>query len=89
MIEVHLDAWLREFGAPTDTRLSAANVEELLVALESRYPRLRFRLRDETGELRRFIRIFFDGEDVSESQGIRASLKGARTVDILHSIAGG
>ncbi|MHB8351764.1 MAG: MoaD/ThiS family protein [Thermoplasmata archaeon] len=89
MVEVHLDSWLREFGPRTRETLEADSVEHLLDALEARYPRLRFKLRDETGQLRRYVRVFVDGEDVSRAPGLTTSLTNARTINILHSIAGG
>lgn len=89
MIEVHLDAWLREFGPRRVETLGAGSVAELLDVLEGRYPRLRFKLRDETGAIRQYIRVFVDGEDVSGTTGAATPLSNAHTVDILHSIAGG
>ncbi len=89
MLEVHLDSWLRRFGPPSSERVEAATVAQLLDALEGRYPRLRYRIRDETGRLRPYVRVFVDGEDVSGTTGVDASLVGARSIDILHSIAGG
>ena len=89
MLVVHLDSWLKEFGPRSEETLEAGSVQELLEVLEGRYPRLRFKLRDETGNLRRYVRVFVDGEDVSRGAGVRTSLGSAREVDILHSIAGG
>jgi sulfur-carrier protein len=88
-LEVHLDSWLREFGPRGKEQLTADSVEHLLDELEGRYPRLRFKLRDETGQLRRYVRVFVDGEDVSGTTGVSTALAGARTIDILHSVAGG
>ncbi len=89
MLEVRYDGWLREFGAPNREQLEAGSLAELLETVEQRHPRLRFKLRDETGQLRRYVRVFVDGSDVSGSTGVTTSLAGARTIDILHSIAGG
>jgi molybdopterin converting factor small subunit len=89
MLDVHLDSWLREFGPRGREKVDAGSVAQLLDVLEGRYPRLRFRIRDETGRLRRYVRVFVDGEDVSGTTGVGTSLSGAREVDILHSIAGG
>lgn len=89
MTEVHLDAMLREFLPRTSFQSSAPTVSALLDELEREAPRLRHKLRDETGALRRYVRVFVDGEDVSRSPGLAAPLAGARMVDILHSIAGG
>ncbi len=88
-LEVHLDSWLREFGPRGEEKVEADSVERLLDVLEGRYPRLRFKLRDETGRLRRYVRVFVDGQDVSGTTGVATSLAEARTIDILHSIAGG
>lgn len=89
MLEVRLDSWLREFGPRTTEKSRADSVEHLLDELEERYPRLRFKLRDETGQLRRYVRVFVDGEDVSGTTGVSTPLARARAIDILHSIAGG
>ncbi len=88
-VEVHLDSWLREFGPRGRETTDADSLEHLLDELEERYPRLRFKLRDETGQLRRYVRVFVDSEDVSGTTGVATPLTGARSVEILHSIAGG
>jgi sulfur-carrier protein len=88
-LEIHLDSWLRQFGPRGNETVVADSIEQLLDVLEERYPGLRFKLRDETGHLRRYVRVFVDGEDVSGTTGMTTSLAGARTIDILHSIAGG
>lgn len=88
-LEVHLDSWLREFGPRGNEKVEAVSVNQLLDVLEERYPRLRFKIRDETGALRRYVRVFVDGEDVSATTGLTTSLSGAQAIDILHSIAGG
>lgn len=89
MVEVRIDSWLRQFGPTTKEKFEAKDLNQLLDLLEKRYPRLRFKIRDETGQLRKYFRVFVDGEDVSGTTGIATSLSGARTIDILHSIAGG
>ncbi len=88
-IEVRLDRWLREFGPPGHEQRTADSVDQLIDQLEQEYPRLRYKLRDETGRLRRYVRVFVDGRDVSSTTGGATSLADARTIDILHSIAGG
>jgi len=80
---------LREFGPRTKEKVDADSIEHLLDALEARYPRLRFKIRDETGQLRRYVRVFVDGEDVSGTTGVATPLEGVQAIDILHSIAGG
>jgi len=89
MVEVRLDGWLREFGPRSTERVEAGSVEGLIEVLEGRYPRLQFKLRDESGQLRRYVRVFVDGEDVSGTTGVATPLANVTTVDIIHSIAGG
>ncbi|MGD0256333.1 MAG: MoaD/ThiS family protein [Thermoplasmata archaeon] len=89
MLEVRLDSWLRGFGPPSRVKLEADTLAHLLDELEARYPRFRFKVRDEAGALRKYVRVFVDGTDVSGTTGVDTPLAGARTIDILHSIAGG
>lgn len=89
MVRVTIDSWLREFGPREEEVVEAPDVGCLLEALEARYPRLRFRLRDETGALRKYVKVFVDGEEVRGGAGLRTPVAGAGSVDILHSIAGG
>lgn len=89
VLEVRFDTLLRAFGPRGNEMVDAESLEGLLDTLEQRHPRLRFKIRDETGRLRRYVRVFVDGDDVSESTGVATRLTGAHKVDILHSIAGG
>jgi sulfur-carrier protein len=89
MIDVRLDNWLRRYGSPASDQVDARTVRQVIDVLEGRYPGLRLKLRDETGALRPYVRVFVDGEDVSGTTATATPLDGARTIDILHSIAGG
>jgi len=89
MSTVRIDGSLREFAAPARWEDPAGDVRGLIDALEAQYPRLRMKLRDETGELRRFVRIFVNGEDVRNGAGTSTPVAPSDRVDILHSIQGG
>lgn len=80
---------LREFVPTTSVRSDAPTVQALLDDLEHRFPRLRSKLRDETGAIRRYVNVFVDGENLPRESALAVSLTGDHTVDILHSIAGG
>ena len=64
-------------------------VREMIDALERDYPGLRFNLCHETGELRPYVNIFLEGENVRFLQGLETPLNGGATVHIIHSVAGG
>ena len=57
--------------------------------LERQFPGLRERLVDEKGELRRFINLYVNEEDVRFLQGRTTGLKDGDTVSIVPAIAGG
>ena len=58
-------------------------------SLEKQYPGLKERLCDETGELRRFVNIYVNGEDVRFQQGLQTSLKPGDEGSIVPAVAGG
>ncbi len=89
MTSVQLDAMLREFVPTRKLQVDAGDVSSLLDALEERFPRLRFKLRDENGAVRQFVRVFVNGEEIHQLDGLATRLGRSDTVDILHSIQGG
>jgi len=64
-------------------------VDDVMLDLERQFPGLRDRLVDETGELRRFINLYVNEEDVRFLQGRTTVLKDGDTVSIVPAIAGG
>lgn len=88
MAEVHLDAMLGEFVSRRNLRSSARTVDRLLDDLETRFPRLRHRLRDETHALRPFVKVFVNGEEVRHDK-VGTRIGSEDEVEILHSIQGG
>ncbi len=66
-----------------------ANIGELIASLERQFPGLRERLVEEQGELRRFINIYVNQEDIRFLQGTGTALKDGDEVSIVPAIAGG
>ncbi|HEX7213550.1 MAG TPA: MoaD/ThiS family protein, partial [Methylomirabilota bacterium] len=66
-----------------------SNVQDLIDVLESQYPGLRDRLVENGGELRRFINIYINQEDIRFLQGASTTLKQGDEVSIVPAIAGG
>ena len=72
-----------------DVDLTDATVNGLLDALAADHPLLARRIRDETGQLRRFVNVYVDGEDVRFEHGVATALKDGAVVQVLPSVAGG
>jgi sulfur-carrier protein len=89
MPQVRLDSMLSQFVAKRTVNSSARSISTLLDDLETRYPRLRHRLRDETEEVRPFVKIFVNGKEVRPDGRGGPRLDPRDEVDILHSIQGG
>ncbi len=64
-------------------------VEGLVDDLERQFPGIKERLVDEAGELRRFINIYVNEEDVRFLQGKKTALKDGDSVSVVPAIAGG
>ena len=57
--------------------------------LEQNYPGIRERVMDEAGQLRRFVNIYVNGDDVRFSDGLGTALKDGDEVSIVPAVAGG
>ena len=62
---------------------------QLIDALERDFPGLKERLCDETGELRRFVNIYLNGEDVRFLSGLATNIAAGAEVSIVPAVAGG
>ena len=89
MPSIRLDSMLREFVPRLTLASDMSSVAGVLSDLEVQFPRLRLRIRDETGTLRKFVRVFVNGEDVGAFRGLETRLQPDDHVEILHSIQGG
>jgi sulfur-carrier protein len=67
----------------------AATIGEVVSNLEARYPGMRERLLDDTGELRRFVNIYVNGEDVRFLDNLGTPVKDGDEVSIVPAVAGG
>lgn len=69
--------------------LQAAALSELIETLESAYPGIKDRLIDENGELRYFVNIYLNGEDVRFLQGLDTAAAAGDEISIVPAVAGG
>ena len=57
--------------------------------LETSFPGIKERICEETGELRRFVNVYVNGEDVRFMEGLDSPLKAGDEVSIVPAVAGG
>jgi molybdopterin synthase sulfur carrier subunit len=68
---------------------SGATVGAIIADLEERYPGLKERLCDDKGQLRRFVNIFANDEDIRFLQNLDTPVKETDEISIVPAIAGG
>ena len=88
-IEVHIPTILRTYtDGEKSVEGAGTTLDELFADLEGRHAGLRARLVD-GGELRRFINVYLNDEDVRFLDGISTPLTDGDNVTILPAVAGG
>ena len=68
---------------------AGANVGELLDNLDKAFPGLRERICDEEGNVRRFVNIFVNDEDIRFLEERATPVKDTDEISIVPAIAGG
>jgi molybdopterin synthase sulfur carrier subunit len=69
--------------------VAGATIAEVLVSLESAYPGIKERLCDADGNIRRFINVFVNDEDVRFLEETATVVKDSDEISIVPAIAGG
>jgi molybdopterin synthase sulfur carrier subunit len=89
-INVRIPQPLRNLTGNQSTVTGEGTTLHLLVAnLEGAYPGIKDRMLDEAGQIRRFVNIYVNGDDVRFMEGLGTSLKDGDEVSIVPAVAGG
>ena len=70
-------------------QVEAKTVSEAVAQLQSRFPGIEERLVDEKGEVRRFVNVYVNEEDIRFLQNQQTVLKDGDEISIIPAIAGG
>ena len=90
MIKVRIPTPLRPLTkGQGEVEVSAGSIVDLIDNLNTAYPGIKARLCDDSGELRRFVNIYVNEEDIRFLKGKDTSLKAGDEVSIVPAIAGG
>ncbi|MEP6890074.1 MAG: ubiquitin-like small modifier protein 1 [Nitrospirota bacterium] len=90
MIKVRIPTPLRPLTeGQGEVETTAESVLDMIDALNTAHPGMKDRLCDDTGELRRFVNIYVNEEDIRFLKGKETSLKDGDEVSIVPAIAGG
>lgn len=68
---------------------SGATIAEVIAALEQSYPGIKARICDDSGQVRRFVNIFTNDEDIRFLQNLDTPVSEKDEISIVPAIAGG
>ena len=89
-VTVEIPSALRRFtDGAGKIECEGANLPGLLESLGAKHPAITQHLRDESGQVRRFINIYVNDEDVRFMGGLAAPVQPGDVVAILPALAGG
>ncbi|MGE4428620.1 MAG: ubiquitin-like small modifier protein 1 [Solirubrobacteraceae bacterium] len=89
-IKVKIPTQLRDAtGGEGNLTVEGDTVGAALEALFTAHPELRGRIADDEGNLRRFVNVYLDGEDIRFGEGPATTLSDRQELQILPAVAGG
>src|SRR2546423_15354314 len=89
-VSIYVPTALRNFtGGNESVAVEAATVSEALGALIATHPNLKKHLYNDEGQLRHFVNVYVNDEDIRYLDKGDTKLKAGDTVSIVPSIAGG
>ena len=76
-------------GGETTVKVEAADLGSAIDALDHRYPGFKDRLLDDKGQLRQFVNVYLNDEDVRLGAGLKAKVSDQDEISIVPAVAGG
>jgi molybdopterin synthase sulfur carrier subunit len=72
-----------------EVQVTGDSVADLIDNIEKEHPGLKARLYDEQGQLRRFVNLYLNDEDIRFLDGPKTATKDGDVLSIIPAIAGG
>jgi molybdopterin synthase sulfur carrier subunit len=89
-VSVRIPTTLRTLtGGQSQVSLEGSNVRDVIGNLDGAHPGFADRLLDDDGNLRRFVNVFVNGENVRKLSGAATPVKSGDEIGITPAMAGG
>jgi sulfur-carrier protein len=89
-VTVRIPTTLRPLtGGAATVEVTAGVLADVIAALDASHPGLQDRIVDDEGNLRRFVNVFVDDDDVRYLDGLKTDVPDGQTVSIIPAVAGG
>ena len=76
-------------GGQSKVDVVASDVGTLLAAVEERFPGIQAKVLDDGGDVKRFINVFVNDDEIRTLQGLETPVKDDDRVSIVPAMAGG
>ena len=89
-VTIRIPTPLRKFtDGKSEVDVEGGTVREIFDDVENRHGGLKDKIFDDAGEVRRFINVFVNGEDVRHAEGLDTPVKDGDELSVVPAIAGG
>ena len=90
MVAIRIPTPLRKLTNDIDVvNAEGATLAEAVDRMEADYPGIKERIVDEAGQIRRFVNVYINGEDVRFLDNANTKLAATDEVSIVPAVAGG
>jgi molybdopterin synthase sulfur carrier subunit len=90
MTTVFVPSSLRRYTAgQSKAQVSGGTINEIIDDLEQQYPGVKSRLCDDSGQIKRYVNVFVNDEEIRALQGADTAVSDRDEVSIVPAMAGG
>lgn len=90
MASVRIPTILRTYtGGAAEVQAAGGTLGDVIAALDTQYPGLAARVLDDAGQLRRFVNVYVNDDDVRFLEGLQTPTPDAASISIIPAVAGG
>ena len=87
---VRIPTILRTYTAgAAEVTADGATLQEVITSLEGQYPGIAARVLDDNGQLRRFVNVYVNDDDVRFIEGLASPTADGAQISIIPAVAGG
>jgi sulfur-carrier protein len=89
-VQVHIPTVFRKYtNQQSQVEVEPGSLAEVVQQLDSRFPGFKSQVLDDHGELRRFVNVYVNDEDVRYLERLDTKASEGDSVSLLPSVAGG
>lgn len=90
MATIFIPSSLRRYTAgQSKAQVSGGTINEVIEDLERQYPGVKSRLCDDSGQIKRYVNVFVNDEEIRALQGSDTSVSDKDEISIVPAMAGG